>query len=183
MRTRKRTVVLNGTFSIEEIDVKNKSRRKASKTSGRKVGKATGKKVARKKAAGKKAAKKAARAGKRSSTRSKRKKPTKTDAGTVVLATHPGIKNTAEIKDQLAAAHSASSEVVVDAGKVESIDTAALQLLVAFANSMRKESRTLEWRQTSTVFCEMADLLGLRESLGIVGASASEEDDGLCPVF
>ncbi len=111
------------------------------------------------------------------------KKPAAAESGSVVLASKPGIKNIAELKESLAAAHCATSAVTVDVGKVESIDTAALQLLVAFANSVREQSRTVEWREPSTVFCEMANLADLSQCLGIGQGSIAEEDDGLCPVF
>ena len=73
--------------------------------------------------------------------------------------------------------------MIVDASKVESIDTAALQLLVAFANSVRAQSRTVEWEEPSIVFREMTDLADLTQGLGIDDGTVIEEDDGLCPVF
>ena len=77
--------------------------------------------------------------------------------------------------------------VVIDAGYVESIDTAGLQLLAAFANSVRAQSRTVEWKNPTPEFCELADLLDLSESLGTANtapAPAPADDfDDLCPVF
>lgn len=101
----------------------------------------------------------------------------------VVLDNQLGIKNIAELKEQLTVAYNADSTVVVDAGRVESIDTAALQLLIAFANSARKQSRTVEWKQPSGAFQEMADLVDLSQCMGIDDNAVAEEDDGLCPVF
>ncbi len=169
-------MVLDGTFSIEEIDVKSSARRKAAKTTKKK---ATTK--ASNKAAGR------AKTASKTKTASKPKtvrKPTAVEPGTVVLECSPGIKNVIELKDTLAAAHGAGAAVSVDASAVEFIDTAALQLLIAFANSMREKSRTVEWKNPSPVFCEMADLADLTQGLGIhADGPVAEEDDGLCPVF
>lgn len=162
---RKRTVVLDGTFSIDEIEEQGTSRRRAAKP------------------AEKKPAKQATRTAKRAARPKARKKPAVAELGPVVLASQPGIKNIAELKEQLTAALGSGSAVTVDAAKVESIDTAALQLLVAFANSVRERSGTVEWKQPSTVFREMADLADLSRCLGIGEGSIADEDDGLCPVF
>lgn len=183
----KRTVVLEGIFSIEEIEV--------TAASGRKTAKATKKKATPKKRARKKVAsgakrvakpqkeKKVARENKPAAKSATSKKTAITGLDPVVLDNQPSIKNIAELKDQLTVAHNAEAAVVVDAGNVDSIDTAALQLLVAFANSVRKQSRTIEWRQPSSAFREMAELVDLSQCMGIDDNAVTEEDDGLCPVF
>ena len=130
-----------------------------------------------------KAGKKAARTAKRAVRPKTSRNPAMVELNPVVLASRPGIKNIAELKEQLTAAHGAASVVVIDARKVESIDTAALQLLVAFANSVRALSRTVEWKEPSSVFRQMADLTDLTQRLGIGDGSVTEQDDGLCPVF
>ena len=76
-----------------------------------------------------------------------------------------------------------ASAVVVDASGVESIDTAALQLLVAFTNAIREQSRTIEWKEPSSEFRAMAELADLSRGLGIDDHVITEDDDGLCPVF
>jgi len=101
----------------------------------------------------------------------------------VVLGYKPGIKNIAELKDQLTAAYGTGSAAVIDAGEVESVDTAVLQLLVAFANSLREKSGTIEWNEVSNVFRELADLADLSQCLGLSDESVAENNDSLCPVF
>ena len=178
---RKRTVVLDGTFSIDEIEKKGTSPRKAARTSKKRANKRVA--PTDKQTAKSKNEQKAARTTKRPARQKTSKKPAAAESGSVVLASQPGIKNIAELKEALTAAHSAVSAVTIDAGKVESIDTAALQLLVAFANSVRGQSRAVEWTEPSAVFCELADLADLGQRLGIGEGSIAEEDDGLCPVF
>ena len=186
-RRMQRTVVLDGIFSIEELEV--------TAASGRKTAKATKKKAMPKKRAREKVASGAKRVVKPQKEKSvaRKNKPVAKSATSkksviagsdpVVLDNRPSIKNIAELKDQLTVAHNAEAAVVVDAGNVDSIDTAALQLLLAFANSVRKQSRTVEWRQPSSAFCAMADLADLSQCLGVGDKPVAEEDDGLCPVF
>ena len=166
--SRKRILVLDGTFSIEEIEVKSTSRRKAAKTK-----KKTSKKVGKKESCTAKRAAKPKTAKKRA--------PAK--PGPVVLESSPCIRTIVVLRETLAQVHGEASPVVIDASKVESIDTAALQLLVAFAKSRREQSRDVDLLDPSTVFCETATLLNLSEPLGIGGDVVTEEDDGLLPVF
>ena len=165
---RKRLVVLDGTFSIEEIEVKSTSRRKAAKT---------------KKKTGKKVAKKVACTVKRAGKPKAAKKQATAKSGPVVLESSPCIKTITVLKETLGQVHDRDSAVVIDASNVESIDTAALQLMVAFANSRRAQSRAVEWRDPSSVFCETAALLNLNQPLGIGEDDVTEEDDGLLPGF
>ena len=72
--------------------------------------------------------------------------------------------------------------VSIDAASVESIDTASLQVLAAFANTRRNKSRSVEWSAPSEVFCETVRLLDLTCVLQIT-AVPDEEEAELCPVF
>lgn len=165
----KRIVMLEGTFSIKEIEVKSPSRRKAAKT---------------KKKTAKKLGKKGARTAKRAVKPKTVKKRVTAKPGPVVLESSPSIRTITALRETLAQVHSDASAVVVDVSKVESIDTAALQLLVAFAKSRRDQSRAVDWQTPSSAFCETATLLNLHEPLGIgENAMDEEEDDGLLPVF
>jgi len=123
-----------------------------------------------------------ARKGKSKKKSKMKAKAAKCKSGPVVLDSNPGIQNIAQLREQLVVAHNATSDVVIDAGKVESIDTATLQLLSAFANSVRGQSLTIEWSGLSDVFRDMADLADLSRCLGI-GDGCAVEDDDLCPVF
>ncbi len=191
---RQRTVVLDGTFSIKEMEVKGTSRRKAKKPMQEKVSKEAAH-TTKKKMAGKKAGKASKRVTKPSSVKNPagavkpaekkkvRKNPAVVEPGPVVLPRHPSIKNVAELKEQLLEVHGTAATVVVDAREVESIDTAALQLLVAFMNSLREQSGSVEWDEPSAVFSEMAELADLSRALGIGDDAAIDVDDDLCPVF
>lgn len=110
------------------------------------------------------------------------------EAGPMVLPEHPCIKEIGKLKKALIATRTAGgSPIRIDASQVEAIDTAALQLLVAFSNSVRKLALTIEWIAPSAAFLGMADLSDLSRHLGIASgtsdsATAASEDD-LCPVF
>jgi len=123
-----------------------------------------------------------ARKGKSKKKSKMKAKSVKCGSGPVVLDSNPSIQNVAELREQLVVVCKSASGVVIDAGKVETIDTAALQLLSAFVNSVRGQSRTIEWSELSDVFRDMADLADLGRCLGI-GDGCTVEDDDLCPVF
>jgi len=112
-----------------------------------------------------------------------KKKPARTKPGRIVLASRTCIKSIAELRDELVAAYKMSTEIVIDASKVESVDTASLQLLVAFVNSVRGQSRAVRWNKPSGEFRDMAALVDLSACLDFGDHSIPKEDDGLCPVF
>ena len=189
----RRILVLEGTFSIEEIEVAGSRKKKTAKASKGK----SPQKAARKKAVAKKARRTSAGSKRAAVKKTARKKgapkatatpPAKQDdkessqAGPVVLKPQQDIKSIAELQEQLGDAFGAGSDVVVDASRVEAIDTAALQLLAAFANSMREQSRTVDWKDPSPCFREMAELTDISSVLRLDEGPASG-DDNLCPVF
>jgi len=57
--------------------------------------------------------------------------------------------------------------VEVDAGAVEHIDTAGMQLLLAFARSLQRRGGRLVWSGRSRTMVEVAALLGLNGALGL----------------
>ena len=93
-------------------------------------------------------------------TRSRKKKPLKLDS-------RLNIQGAGRLKDELTAALSAGTPVSIDAGSVESVDTAVLQLLVAFARHDGAQPGAVEWVSTSDAFVTSARLLGLEKHLGI----------------
>lgn len=111
------------------------------------------------------------------------RKLTKSGSGPVVLDSNPSIQNVGELREQLAVVCDVTSGVVVDAGNVESIDTAALQLLTAFVRSVHNQSRTVEWSELSDAFRDMADLADLSQHLGVGYGDTVDDDNDLCPVF
>ncbi len=101
----------------------------------------------------------------------------------VVLDSQLEIKNIGSLVEQLLPLLSRDGSVVIDAAKVESVDSAALQVLVAFANSARARALALEWRGTTSVLKEFSELADLDRYLDFRVAPVEVQDDGLCPVF
>ena len=60
-----------------------------------------------------------------------------------------------------------AAPVTVDVFAVESMDTAAYQLLAAFANERQQRSRGVTWHGPSEAFCSGAHLLGLDSQFGL----------------
>ena len=217
-----RRLVLEGTFSVEELDMATKPapktarpkkkrtvRKKAPKktAAGRKsAGKTMAKKkvaVARKKSAKKTSASKKRSTKKKPATASKKaakktasrrpaaKKPAaekRVEAAPIelVIDGRQSIREITALKQQLDSAFAGSSAACIDAGGVESVDTAVLQLLLAFEISMREQSRTVEWKAQSDEFCRQARLADLAGHLGSPAATEKKTvlaDDGLLPVF
>ncbi len=67
-------------------------------------------------------------------------------------------------------------QVSFDCSKIERIDTAALQMLCAFARESDIHGFTIVWDKTSDIFVHNARLIGLA---GIMGLTNSRNDDGL----
>ncbi len=135
-----------------------------------------------KRAAGNKTARKKDAPKATAAPRAKRDDKGSCQAGPVVLQPQQDIKSIAELQEQLGDAFGAGTDVTVDASRVEAIDTAALQLLAAFANSMREQSRSIDWKDPSPCFREMAELTDISSVLRLDDGPASG-DDNLCPVF
>ena len=57
--------------------------------------------------------------------------------------------------------------VELDGSKVERIDTAGLQLLVAFCQQLKTENRGMRWHEPSEALKRSAQLLGLMDELGL----------------
>jgi anti-anti-sigma regulatory factor len=62
-------------------------------------------------------------------------------------------------------------EVVLDASRLERIDTAALQLLVLFRRELESRGGALRWRGVNQVLVEAASLLGLELLLNLPAAT------------
>ncbi len=71
------------------------------------------------------------------------------------------------MKFQLIASLAIDAPIVVDADDAEAVDTAVLQLLVAFCNGARAKKRTVSWKDSSGVLREAAHLLGLQQYLAL----------------
>lgn len=72
-----------------------------------------------------------------------------------------------ETKAELEAALVSNETVVLDASNVESVDTAALQLLVAFIQQASLKGSRVEWPQPSEAFLTTVKLMGLNDALNV----------------
>ncbi|MEQ8763288.1 MAG: STAS domain-containing protein [Planctomycetota bacterium] len=57
--------------------------------------------------------------------------------------------------------------VRLEASEIERADAAALQLLTSFVQTRREQGRSIEWHAPSAELVESAELLGLKEPLGL----------------
>ncbi|MEE9342221.1 MAG: STAS domain-containing protein [Gammaproteobacteria bacterium] len=86
----------------------------------------------------------------------------------VSLAKEVTIAGTAELKNQLLeCVGNGVTEISIDGSEVERIDTAALQVLVAFSQSLVAHKQKIAWSEMSDVLVASAKLVGLYEILGM----------------
>ena len=72
-----------------------------------------------------------------------------------------------EVYNVLTAHLEENHDIVIDASNVQSVDTAGLQLLLAFSLELNKRGCDLELRNPSDEFLEMCHLLDLSESFAL----------------
>lgn len=72
-----------------------------------------------------------------------------------------------DLKTSLAQALSDDSAVELNAGGIERVDTAALQLLTAFVQQMNTNNKEVSWLKPSDNFLKSVELLGLKAMLGL----------------
>lgn len=92
-------------------------------------------------------------------------------ATTLKLEPSVAIRDIAILNDALAAALEADGDVSIDASDVDAIDTAGLQLLAAFANTMATHQRSVSLKSPSADFVARAEILGVAATMGL-GAAA-----------
>lgn len=80
----------------------------------------------------------------------------------LTLPAHLDIAHAGELKQTLDAALAAKPPVILDATAVELVDTAGLQLLLAF-----RRARAADWRNPSSALCDAAALAGLSGALAL----------------
>jgi phospholipid transport system transporter-binding protein len=80
------------------------------------------------------------------------------------------IRDAAQLLGQLMLRVEHSAPVYIDAAKVERIDTAALQLLVAFLNDRKSQQRAVVWLDCSEAMMRAARALGLAVALSLAPA-------------
>ena len=128
--------------------------------------KTAGKKTATKKTPGKKkVVKKSAARVNKASVKSREKNDQKPGIAKVVLEENVTISNADELKKKLLKSLRNKSRVELDGAKVEVIDTAGLQVLVAFILHCRDKSLDVQWLGKSEILVQTSDILGLSSVL------------------
>jgi len=84
---------------------------------------------------------------------------------TVQLDAELGIAGAAVLKENLQGLLDEMQPLEINAAAVERADTAALQLLLAFAQEVRRRKRSLRWVGVSAPLYQTAEVLGLARSL------------------
>ena len=89
------------------------------------------------------------------------------EAGTQIIecADVIDISTTTELRTQLMISLESRQSVVLDASRVERIDTAALQVLSAFVQDAYSQKQSVLWKEPSKVLLRSAELLGLSQQL------------------
>lgn len=102
----------------------------------------------------------------------------------LVLEEKIGIQTISNLVERLESLLSSDSKILIDASAVQYADIAALQVLTAFSNSARAQSRPIEWQCENSVLPRLCALADLDRHINFdAPAEVVEEDDGLCPVF
>ena len=77
----------------------------------------------------------------------------------------------ADHKDLIERISSIEAPVQLDAGSIEEIDTAGMQLLLALVNELNAQSLKTEWQSPSEVLIQTAATLGMSEALALPKAA------------
>ena len=112
----------------------------------------------------------------------KRSAPKARRSKQLCLGQKNGIESVSMLVGQLQSLCNRTKCISIDASQVTSIDTAALQVLIAYTNALYAKSRTVDWKSPSAAFHEAAEILDLKSALRLDDDPAIDDDD-LCPVF
>jgi anti-anti-sigma regulatory factor len=88
------------------------------------------------------------------------------------------LRDALDMQFQLLAVDFGESEVLLDGSAVENIDTAGLQMLVAFAKHHDVRGRRLQWLVASPELLRTSRLLGLDAVLGLQDLPAAGDRGG-----
>ena len=77
------------------------------------------------------------------------------------------LRESVALKSRLLERLDQAGDVEIDGGSVQKIDTAGLQLLVAFARQLRASHRALGWKSVAPELQRSAAQLGLADALGL----------------
>ena len=95
------------------------------------------------------------------------------DAAKIVITCEPnvGIANSITLFEHLKSALSEGREVEIHAADVEKVDTAILQVFLAFVLEAKSVELAVNWVSVSEPFLSAATLLGLKTELGLPEAA------------
>jgi anti-anti-sigma regulatory factor len=88
------------------------------------------------------------------------------------------LRDSIDMQFQLLAVDFGDSDVLVDGGAVERIDTAGLQMLVSFAKHQASRGKPVRWTAASAELTRGSQLLGLDDLLGLAQADNGSESRG-----
>lgn len=86
---------------------------------------------------------------------------------TVLLGDDLGIETSADLKQKLAPFVGQQGLLTLDAGQVQRIHTASVQVLCAFVEARRQAGHATEFDGCNDIFKEAARLLGVTQALGL----------------
>jgi len=89
------------------------------------------------------------------------------DSAPLVLDAVITIAEAAALKDQLLAHINRNGEVTLDGTRVASVDTAGLQILLAFVRTLQGHGAVIRWTGVSPALFNTAQLLGLEGQIGL----------------
>lgn len=92
----------------------------------------------------------------------------------IELETTLGIADARRLYERLAAMLKEKREVVFDASRIEMVDTAVLQLVVVFMQTMQDAGVAVRWQSPSEALRRTAALLDLEGHLGLASADSDE---------
>ena len=100
----------------------------------------------------------------------KTKTKTKTEASDkkssrITLAAHQDLSIISNLQSRLKKCAARQVDVNMIAEKVESIDTATLQLLTSFVQQIRHNGNNISWQSTSPALLDSARLIDLEEAI------------------
>ena len=85
----------------------------------------------------------------------------------IVLDAVITIAEAAALKDQLLPHINRKGEIYMDGSHVQSVDTAGLQVLLAFVRTLRGHDAVVHWSGVSQSLLETAELLGVASHIGL----------------
>jgi ABC-type transporter Mla MlaB component len=98
--------------------------------------------------------------------------PSVQGANSLVLASNCSVREAVSLKEALCMLLE-QDEVVLDAGNLQRIDTATVQLLCAFVRDRAKANRKVTWAGESATLRDAARLLGVTEMLALAAGAAA----------